>query len=264
MARADPRLLRQRQKQREARAKAFERALMKWLNSYSRYSQRLAIETVKGQFKKQQTRDDYFAEQLATIMNLYGAREAGDSANMAAGSVIVPGQAIADATEGKGTSIKWFWRKHEDGVIRRAHDIIADTQRKINEQVNEIVVEALTEIPQPSAGALARRIKAKAFEGEFMFSDKRAAMIARTELTQAQNSGTFEGYKATGVKMIEWLAFNDNRSGDRQHNKMNGEQVKVGESFYNETTRTWLRYPGDPTAPIGETINCRCTVAPVI
>jgi hypothetical protein len=264
MARANPRLLGQRRKQREARAKAFEKALMKWLNSYRRYRQRLALEAVKGQLKKQQTKDEYFEEQLATIMNLYGAREAGDSANMAAGSVIVPGQAVEDATRGKGTNIKWFWRKHEDGVIRRAHDIIVDTQRKVNQQVNELVIEALTEIPQPSVGELSRRIRAKAFEDEFMFSDRRAAMIARTELTQAQNSGTYEGYKATGVKMIEWLAYNDNRSGDRKHNLMNGETIKVGQKFRNKTTGVSLRYPGDPAAPIGETINCRCTVAPVI
>ncbi len=263
MAKANPRLLGQRRKQREARAKAYEKALMRWLNAYRRYRQRVAIEAATGRFRKD-NQDAYFEEQLATIMNLYGAREAADSANMAAGNVIVPGQAVADATKEKGTKIQWFWRQYEDGIIRRARDIAVDTKRKVNAQVNAIVLEALTEVPQPSAGTLARRIKAQAFEDEFVFSDKRAAMIARTELTQAQNSGTYEGYKATGVKRIEWLAFNDGKSGDRHHERMNTKTVLVGEKFYNKATGVRLYYPGDPAAPISETINCRCTVAPVI
>tara|TARA_R100000808_G_scaffold14529_1_gene34241 strand:- start:12258 stop:13046 length:789 start_codon:yes stop_codon:yes gene_type:complete len=260
----NPRLLGQRRKQREARAKAYEKALMKWLNSYRRYRQRVAIEAAKGQFKKQQTKDEFFEEQLAAIMRIYGAREAAESANMAAGNVIVPGQAVAEATEAKGTRIKWFWREYEDGIIRRAHDILVDTQLKVNQQVNAVVLEALKEIPRPSAGELARRIATQAFEDEYVFSPKRAAVIARTELAQAQNSGTYEGYKATGVKMIEWLAFNDGKSGARKHNNMDSQKVKVGEKFYNKATKESLRFPGDPTAPISETINCRCTVAPVI
>ena len=263
MAKANPRLLGQRRKQREARAKAYEKALMRWLNTYRLYRQRIAIDAASGRFRKE-SQDAYFEEQLAIIMNLYGAREAGDSANMAAGTVIVPGQAIADATRDKGTKIKWFWRQYEDGIIRRAHEIAVDTQKRVNEQVNAIVLEALTEVPQPSLSGLVRRIKSQVFEDEYVFGHERAALIARTELTQAQNSGAFEGYKATGIKTIEWLAYNDNRSGKRHHELMNGQTVQVGESFYNKKTNQWLRYPGDPMAPISETANCRCTVAPVI
>ncbi len=262
MGRPNPRLLGQRRKQREARAKAYEKALMRWLNSYRLYLQRAAIEAKTGRFRKD-NKDAFFQEQLAAIMNLYGAREAADSANMAAGDVIVPGQAVTSATREKGTQIQWFWRQQEDGIIRRARDIAEDTKKKVNAQVNAIVAEALAEIPQPSAGGLARRIKAQAFEDEFVFSDKRAAMIARTELTQAQNTGTFEGYKATGVKRVKWLSFNDGKSGDRHHERMNGKIIEVGEMFETPLGNK-MRFPGDSRAPIIETINCRCTVAPVI
>lgn len=215
-----------------------------------------------GQFKKQ-SQDDFFTDQLNRIMSLYGMREAADSANSAAGSVIIPSTLIAES-DYEETKIKWFWREYEEGVIQRARDIREDTKRRVNLKVNEMVQQSLLEKPQPSVGELARRLTSEVFEEDYIFGPERAKVIARTELGHAQNSGTFEGYKETGVKRIEWLAYNDGRSGKRKHNEMNGDIVMVGESFYNKATRNPLRYPGDPQAPILDTINCRCTIAPVI
>jgi len=268
----NPRLLGMRRKQREARAKAYEKALKRWLKSYSKYLRRIGLENAMGQYKKQ-SQDDYFAEQLVRIMNLYGMREAADSANSAAGSVIIPSKLVSESAFSPehgsllgtgGTKIKWFWRAYENGVIRRAKDIRDDTKRRVNLKVNEMVQMALLEEPQPSVGALARRLTSQVFEEDYVFGHERAAVIARTELGHAQNSGTFEGYKETGVKSIEWLAYNDDRSGKRKHNKLNGVVVAVGESFHNKATGNYLRYPGDPMAPILDTVNCRCTIAPVI
>lgn len=96
----------------------------------------------------------------------------------------------------------------------------------------------------------------------YAFSPERAELIARTEMAQAENTGIVEGYKATGVLGLEWLAYDDGRTGDRRHNEMKGLAVEVGDRFYTPLGN-WLRYPGDPMAPIGETANCRCSTRPI-
>lgn len=255
------RLLGSRWKQREVRGRALEKAVARWLASFRRYKLRQAREMIEGRFSKQ-TQDEFFENKLAEILTLYGVRELGDSVNAAAGDYIVEPQAVTAATEGKGTNIKVF-TEYRNGVLSRVRDIIDDTSRAVNAQVNEMIQEAVAEVPQPSVGALAQRLRDEVFEGRFVFSDRRATVIARTELTQAVNTGTFEGYRATGVKRVRWLAFRDGKSGDRRHDRMHNKIINVGEYFVTPLGNR-MRYPGDPSAPIKETINCRCTVAAVI
>ena len=269
----NPRLLGRRRKEREARAKAFERALMNWMRGFRAYKLRQATDRVQGRLSKQ-TQDEFFASKLAQALELYGVREFGDSVNAAAGDYILNPKAITAASEGKeitgqegetigvGTGIKWFY-EYKQGVVQRVNDIMQDTANEVNNEVNEMLTQALSEVPQPSAGAFARRLRGELFQDRFVFSDHRASVIARTELTQAQNLGTFEGYKATGVKRIKWLAFSDGKSGDRHHERMNGKQVNIGEDFKTPLGNS-MRFPGDSRAPIKETANCRCTVAAVI
>ena len=261
MATDNRRLLGQRWKQREVRGRALEKAVARWLASFRRYKLRQAREMIQGRFSKQ-TKDDFFAAELEQILSVYGVREFGDSVNAAAGNYIIEPKAITAASAGKGTNIKYFW-EYREGVVQRVRDIMQDTTRAVNQQVNDMVTQALSEVPQPSVGALAQRLRDEVFEGRFVFSGHRATVIARTELTQAVNTGTFEGYKATGVKRLRWLAFRDNKSGDRRHNEMHNKTVKLGEYFETPLGNP-MRYPGDPSAPIKETINCRCTVAAVI
>lgn len=113
-------------------------------------------------------------------------------------------------------------------------------------------------------GEIARRIHTqfhgKESEGRIrVFSPERAALIAQTELGQAENLGIFEGYRTSGVEEIEWLA----RVGSVRHGHMDGKRVKLGEHFITRRGNR-LRHPGDMAAPIGETINCQCTVRAVI
>ena len=88
----------------------------------------------------------------------------------------------------------------------------------------------------------------------------RATAIARTEVVQASNAGTmaqarlFQGYVPVRK---EWLATRDPRT-RMSHVKADGQEVGLEEKF---TVGGWpLDFPGDPTGPPAEVINCRCTV----
>ena len=171
--------------------------------------------------------------------------------------------------------------------------IMSGMRRDVRNSVRDLVAASVEEIPRPSIGELARRIHSS-FHGAatatgktrgdtvrdvvpapmrgarvlpteryrltdggslYAFSPERAELIARTEMVQAENTGIVEGYKQTGVLGLEWLAYDDGRTGDRQHNELKGDAVPVGDYFVTPLGNR-LRYPGDPTAPIKETANC--------
>lgn len=85
-----------------------------------------------------------------------------------------------------------------------------------------------------------------------------ATRTARTAVTAAECAGRVSSYeraRALGMEFEqEWLATLDGRT-RHSHRLLDGERVEVGGTFSNG-----CRYPGDPEAPYGETMNCRCTL----
>lgn len=85
-----------------------------------------------------------------------------------------------------------------------------------------------------------------------------ATRTARTAVTAAECAGRVSSYeraRALGLEFQqEWLATLDGRT-RHSHRLLDGERVEVGGTFSNG-----CRYPGDPEAPYGETMNCRCTL----
>lgn len=90
----------------------------------------------------------------------------------------------------------------------------------------------------------------------------RAVVIARTETIGALNAGRAEAFKAvaeeTGDELeMFWLATSDSRT-RATHRAAEGQRVPVGSPFnvggFN------LRFPGDPSGPPQEVIQCRCTM----
>lgn len=62
----------------------------------------------------------------------------------------------------------------------------------------------------------------------------------------------------SGRKIVKyWIAQHDDRV-RKWHRKAHGQRRLGGSRF--RVGPAWLRYPGDPTAPIALTIGCRCTV----
>lgn len=87
----------------------------------------------------------------------------------------------------------------------------------------------------------------------------RARTVARTEVNAASNAGAYSQLAYLGLAGTqEWLATSDLRTRE-DHALANGQTVPLDGVF---TVGGWpLRWPGDPTAPASETVNCRCTVA---
>lgn len=81
--------------------------------------------------------------------------------------------------------------------------------------------------------------------------DHRAALIARTETTNANNEGILEQFRESEiVKGKEWIAILDDATRD-EHVKLDGEIKGVNEVFSNG-----LMHPAEP--------NCRCVIGPAL
>lgn len=99
---------------------------------------------------------------------------------------------------------------------------------------------------------------AKRMQNVTDMNNSAAVRNARTAMTGAQNAGRVDSYKRAedmGIEMEqEWLATLDGRT-RHSHRLMDGERVKVGETFSNG-----CEYPGDPAGDPEEVYNCRCTL----
>ncbi len=92
-----------------------------------------------------------------------------------------------------------------------------------------------------------------------------AMRIARTETTAAANFGATVAGETSGVVLEKvWISSRDARTRRRPDDKYDHWQldgVKVEQNGLFEDGNAFLRFPGDPTAPAGSVINCRCTTA---
>jgi uncharacterized protein with gpF-like domain len=91
----------------------------------------------------------------------------------------------------------------------------------------------------------------------------RAVTVARTETIGALNAGRWDSFEAISQLLGEttpmeqqWLATSDSRT-RKTHKAADGQRVPVGGYF--TVGNADLRFPGDPSGPAQEVINCRCT-----
>lgn len=196
-------------------------------------------------------------DELRELLIRFGFREA---------DRVAQGTLLTDAISNKPTRISYFqeWR---DAVDQRARGLTEGVRERIRNNVRDIVLNSDGLTTQQIARRIATSIHAVEPEtgGEpdrvYVFSFERAETIARTELVQVENTAQMAGFELTGVETVEWLAYSDGLSGDRHHERMNGEVIKLGDTFKTPLGNS-LRYPGDPRAPIEDTANCRCAVRP--
>ena len=91
----------------------------------------------------------------------------------------------------------------------------------------------------------------------------RATVIARTETIGALNAGRHDAFSAAAEEEPDlelerlWLATDDRRTRDT-HRAAEGQRVPMGQPF--QVGGFELRFPGDPSGPPQEVIQCRCTM----
>ena len=89
-----------------------------------------------------------------------------------------------------------------------------------------------------------------------------ADAIARTEIHGAANYGSNEAARETGLPLKrEWLAAEDERTRE-SHAEADGQIVGQDEPF--QVGDSLMMYPGDPSAPPEEVVNCRCTLGYIV
>lgn len=127
-------------------------------------------------------------------------------------------------------------------------------------QVTAVVAELTAE------GASIPRIREaiEAILGELSWED-RAVTIARTETIGAYNAGTLTAWLTAEQALDEkldkvWVATHDERTRD-DHRDADGQRVALDGVFM--VGGVPLRFPGDPAAPAGQVVNCRCTMIEV-
>jgi HK97 family phage portal protein len=84
---------------------------------------------------------------------------------------------------------------------------------------------------------------------------KRRRMIAEHEAQAAYNAGTYFASRLLGAPSKTWVTRKDAKVRP-EHILMQGETVDIGENFVVDGVK--MRFPGDPSAPVHLTINCRC------
>lgn len=95
----------------------------------------------------------------------------------------------------------------------------------------------------------------------------RAVTVARTETMGAVNAGAFRSAEleaeARGdvAPMKVWIATDDRRTRPT-HDEADGQRTLLRSPF--QVGGAQLLFPGDPTGPAQEVINCRCTILPVM
>lgn len=90
----------------------------------------------------------------------------------------------------------------------------------------------------------------------------RAVVVARTEAIGAMNAGRLEAFKIVAADEDQpmekmWLATEDGRTRDT-HREADGQRVPLGSRFLVGFAE--LDFPGDPSGPPQEIIQCRCTL----
>jgi hypothetical protein len=110
-----------------------------------------------------------------------------------------------------------------------------------------------------SIDELTDQLQSEFFDGHL--EDHVARRAARTATISTSNTGSHSAHQdADGVVAERWVTELDGRQRD-SHEGADGQVVTVDNTF--EVGGVYLAHPGDPSAPVGEIANCRCSVVPV-
>ena len=135
---------------------------------------------------------------------------------------------------------------------------------RIPEEVYDLIAGAVSQGVNLGEGIpeLSRRVDDLLSTTQSERWPNRAVVIARTEAIGAMNAGRAEAFAVIAEQQPDlefermWLATDDRRTRET-HDLADGQRVPVGQPFI--VGGFPLMFPGDPTGPAQEIIQCRCT-----
>lgn len=135
-------------------------------------------------------------------------------------------------------------------------DDIAVRSRLINRTTGRALRKIIQEANAEGVGAVETRYRIQEYFDDI--SKGRAIAIARTETLRAQSKGTMEAFNTADVEFVEWVSARDDRVRDSHQEPLDGYVVRMGDDFPVVNAPA----PGLSADP-GESINCRCALAPL-
>ena len=165
------------------------------------------------------------------------------------------GQAFVRLTDRLGASFDIDAEFVQDFITTRANQLAGGVTQATYDAITEALAEGVAEgegIPDLSA-----RIRG-VFEHA---SETRATRIARTEVIGGYGAATraaITGLPADVVAGVQWIATRDGRTRE-SHGVADGQIVAASEPF--QVGGASMLYPGDPSGPADEVVNCRCAMA---
>lgn len=252
------------------RAKAFGKAVERWLKKEARKKIRVMIKNIRNLGPKalmitRKADEDWDDEQILKIIGIYGIRQIADS-----GAELAGGEWFLAPT------VRETYLLEKRVLIQRLQVTLEKEMQKsvgtalgtwyINEPnltINQISERLRKWLTVSSAASTPYELKPLGNKFTSWGLGARARMIARTETNQARNRGRIEAGKILGTEYWVWLAETDGLSGERQHDALDRQVRPTGESFENPATGAILEYPGDPGGEASEIINCRCSIRPI-
>jgi hypothetical protein len=158
-------------------------------------------------------------------------------------------------------------KQDEDEVVDRWFDEVerflqqegGQDIRRITETTREDIVDILTEARRDGAGI---EEMAQILDEEIdAVNQRRGRVIARTETITASNKASQFGAKQTGLTLEKRWVDSDDARVRRSHREVDGQQVPIDDPYVwtsPESGRVQAAFPGDPSLPAAERIQCRC------
>lgn len=157
---------------------------------------------------------------------------------------------------------------YQQGVVSNYRRLLVNGEaealdRAVRDRRFDSTVRSAVRTGEPLSSAQINRMTDRYRERFIML---RAETIARTESTRVTSMARQEAFRQTvddlGLDRSQlrrvWNATHDARTRD-SHRDMDGQEVAFDQPFVSGLGNR-LMYPGDPSAPIEDTIQCRCVV----
>lgn len=160
-------------------------------------------------------------------------------------------------------------RRHQldidfDQVPTRTIDQLDDWAVTASEEVSDTLAEEITNYLRGAREeGLPIEDVAEEFQTEFVedrLQDSKAEQLARDVTVQPSNAGQHSAHVDSGAVAERWVTNLDGRERDT-HAEADGQAVAVDGTFLVGGVEA--TYPGDPTLPVGEFTQCRCTAVGV-